>query len=479
MRTTWRDRGVRIAASAGLLGAVLSAAGAAAAATANVPCSPSVPGGGPAGLIAAVNKANARGGGTVDLAQKCTYTLGPKPDNDHNGLPIVRTPITIEGNGSTVARSQAPNTDDFRIIEVDGPGRLTINSLAVTGGRSSGGGGIVDDNGAALTVDNSRVHHNTVTNPLLGAKAFGGGIFVDHDSRLTLANSRVDHNSVRDAPLAGAGGVYENNGSTATISTSRVDHNSVDATMIAVGGGIALDGGSGSRTVAVRNSRLDGNVVEATGSGADNLARGGGVENNGTAVTLTSSRVIDNKVDAGHGSAFGGGIHNLTSRDLAPTPDGHLALTSSQVSRNTTSGGLAGGGGISNQVGQARITSSVVTGNAAVAGAGGADGGGIENVLLSPKLPLTPLTMTTTVLRDNAATASGLPGQPACGGGLFNSGTAAVNTSAITGNRANASPARGGGVFNALTPLKLALSVVAGNVPDNRVDGTTASCNRP
>ncbi|HEX6476411.1 MAG TPA: hypothetical protein VF005_03990, partial [Acidimicrobiales bacterium] len=141
-----RRRLVLIAAAAGLTGGVVSATvGSASVAeatvTVHVPCSPTVAGGGPGGLIAAINTANARGGGTIDLARVCTYTLGPNADNDTNGLPIARRPITVNGNGSTVARSQAPGTVDFRIFEVDGPGKLTLDRVTTTGGRSSEGGG--------------------------------------------------------------------------------------------------------------------------------------------------------------------------------------------------------------------------------------------------------------------------------------------------------------------------------------------------
>jgi hypothetical protein len=462
----------------GILGAapsvaVASASVAAAAATVNVPCSPSAPGGGPAGLIAAINKANKNGGGTINLASRCAYTFGPHRHNDTSGLPVVTTPITINGNGSTVARSQAPGTENFRIFEVDGPGELTLHAITIAGGRSSGGGGILADKGARLTLVNSRVDDNTVTVPP-DDKAFGGGISVDHGSTLALHNSRVDHNSVIAAFLSGGGGLYENNGSSSTVDNSRVDHNGVTAS-IAVGGGIALDGGSGSRTISLHSSEVADNRVDASATGSFILARGGGIENNGTMVTMTSTQVTGNAVETEGGSAFGGGIHNLTSLNQRPIPDGLLALTSSRVTGNTVTGRRAGGGGISNEAGATKVTSSQVTGNAVGGAAEGADGGGIENLLRHEKeAPLPTLTMTTSQLTDNAVAA---PTAPACGGGLFNSGSARATVSAITGNRATGSPARGGGVFTANT-LNVMSSVVSGNVPDNRVDGTAASCDR-
>src|SRR3989440_13029594 len=73
-----------------------------------VPCSG--PGGGAAGLVAAVNAANAAGGGTISLAPGCTYALaaaGSSGQLGANGLPIVTTRITIAGAHATITRSSS------------------------------------------------------------------------------------------------------------------------------------------------------------------------------------------------------------------------------------------------------------------------------------------------------------------------------------------------------------------------------------
>ena len=63
---------------------------------------------GGAGLVAAVNAANAAGGGTINLAAGCDYAL-TTADNGENGLPIVTTVITVNGNVSriTIGRTKA------------------------------------------------------------------------------------------------------------------------------------------------------------------------------------------------------------------------------------------------------------------------------------------------------------------------------------------------------------------------------------
>src|SRR5437764_2484976 len=134
----WSSPRTRLLAAASVLGGLVSAgllsAGEAGASTL-VPCTG--PGGGPAGLVAAIKAANVHGGGTVDLAASCTYTLTVRDNatDNGNGLPIVRTPITINGNHSTVARSSAATTPLFRRFEVATSGALTLHRLPATGGR--------------------------------------------------------------------------------------------------------------------------------------------------------------------------------------------------------------------------------------------------------------------------------------------------------------------------------------------------------
>jgi hypothetical protein len=111
---------------------LLAAAPAArAATTVNVPCSG--PAGGPAGLIAAISTANATGGATIDLASGCTYQLAgannTSPTLGSNGLPVITSPVTVNGAGTTIAG----NDSSFRILEVSGTGNLTLQGLTITG----------------------------------------------------------------------------------------------------------------------------------------------------------------------------------------------------------------------------------------------------------------------------------------------------------------------------------------------------------
>jgi hypothetical protein len=77
-----------------------------------------------AGLIAAIQTANASGGSNIiNLATHGTYVLAapftPQVDGlGPTGLPYITSTLTINGNGSTIMRSSDPGTPKFRIIFV-------------------------------------------------------------------------------------------------------------------------------------------------------------------------------------------------------------------------------------------------------------------------------------------------------------------------------------------------------------------------
>src|SRR5690348_17563366 len=151
----------------------------------NVPCSG--PGGGAAGLVAAINAANAAGGGAISLAPGCTYTLTAAASSGQlgaNGLPRITTRITIAGAHATITRS---SSQQFRILEVDGPGgNLSASALTITGGDASQPGGGVFNNAGTLTLNSSAVTRNTTL-------ADAGGI-LNKAGTAVLNASRVSGN---------------------------------------------------------------------------------------------------------------------------------------------------------------------------------------------------------------------------------------------------------------------------------------------
>jgi len=263
------------------------------------------------------------GADTIELPADSTIML-TEVDNDHgeligpNGLPSVTSVLTVNGNSSIIARSDADGTPRFRILHVAAEGDLTLNDLTLTGGlasnclcRGSVGGGIFNYGTLAL-------HHCTVE----GNRGLsGGGISSWSYSTLNVIDSIVSENS------AGFGGGIDNGG-----------------------------------TMTLTNSTVTGN----TGTNAFWMSgAGGGIYNDYTA-TLINSTVSGNTIlDSPDGGGAGGGIYH----SYAST----LTLTNSTVSGNTVASSDGRGGGIYN-LGDAMLTNSTITGNRAT------DGGGIRSI---------------------------------------------------------------------------------------------------
>ena len=395
----------------------------------HVPCSGS--GGGSAGLIAAINNANSSGGGTINLAEGCTYKLSSpnntKPMIGANGLPVVTSRITIKGDHTKIAG----NRSDFRIFEVDGPGgKLTLQDLAITGGASPFAGGIFNDEGT-VTLNRSQVTGNTAA---MGGGGIASGIGPDHPNdvgpigALTLNDSQVNDNTVVLGPMGGGGGIL-NHGGTLTLHDSQVNDN----TSAGGGGGIASGSGNGGTfgsTLVLNDSQVNHNT--STGGPT---AGAGGIANGGTA-TITRSQVNNNTAPG----AAGGGILN----------HGTLTLHDSEVNDNKAPRDSAGNDGV---------------------------GGGIANLNFGvPNSGI--LSVNRSEVNDNSA--SGI------GGGILEDGVnpdftfgapggpLALNHSEVTDNRSDS----GGGIYTSVgSPVTLKHTFVGDNHPDNCFpDGSISGC---
>jgi hypothetical protein len=398
----------------------LSAAPAAhASAGARVPCSGA--GGGAAGLIAAINAANAGGGATINLAAGCTYPLtaanNTNPMLGGNGLPVITSRITLNGLRTTIAG----NGTSFRILLVTGSGNLTLQGLTITGGKTGGPGGGIFNLEGTLTVNHSKVTGNASEGAMMSA---GGGIASGTLGTGPLGTTTLNFSQVTGNTTSGSAGGILNHAGTLTLNASQVNGN----TAAVGGGGIASGtggmGGNASSKLTVNFSQVNGNT-----SDGGPMAGAGGIANGGTA-TINASQVNGNTAPG----AFGGGILN----------HGAMIINASQVNGNTTpaggSGDQGGGGGIAN------LNITPLT--------GAADSG--------------VLTVNLSQVRHNSAT--GL------GGGILENGVnpddslgapggpLTLKLSQVTGNTA----AEGGGIdASSGSPVALKLTLVARNVPDN------------
>lgn len=152
------------------------------------------------GLIKAINAANTSlGPDTINLAHNGSYILtnvaGPHSWHGPSGLPIVagtsetiRTSLTINGNGSTIQRSYAAGTPEFRIFNAL-YANLVLNNVIIKNGRGQGtrcGGGALYLNVSDTIIRNSTISDNWGVD--------GGGICNNNTSTLTIESSTISYN---------------------------------------------------------------------------------------------------------------------------------------------------------------------------------------------------------------------------------------------------------------------------------------------
>lgn len=235
--------------------------------------------------------ADGSGADTLILQAGSTHTLTAVdnysvPYFGDNGLPLITSNITIQGNGSTIVR--AATAPAFRIFFVQG-GNLSLLETTVTGG---------------VTSDAHTGQNYTRT---------GAGLFVNGGTA-TLTDSTVSGNTagIYGGGLSVVGGVLNLTRSTVSGNTSGYR-----------GGGVFNQQGS----ITVTNSTVSGNR---------SFQRGGGLSNLFGTVTLTDSTVSGNTIEL-----FGGGVENQGYTDVAQLR-AITTLSRTLVSGNISVAGAAG-----------------------------------------------------------------------------------------------------------------------------------------
>jgi hypothetical protein len=268
-------------------------------------------------LIAAIRAANENPDPDTILLDAGVFNLTVaenESDSGANGLPVITTPMRIQGSAPTETFIQRDSAGTpFRILEVGASGNLTLESLTIQGGETEehAGGGIINFGIAAFV--NCDILNN------VSDSASGGGI--SNFGKLSLTKSRVAHNSAPDADGGGIG-----NSGIMTITQSTITDNSAKN-----GGGISNSAVTqlGNETLTVSSSTIADNVATA--------GEGGGISNHGPMI-LSSSAITGNRALGGAGGQGGGGISNSGNRFAT------LSIQASTIAGNLTR--LGGGGGI-------------------------------------------------------------------------------------------------------------------------------------
>jgi hypothetical protein len=187
---------------------------------------------------------------TIELPAGCTFTL-TTVDNSTllgpNGLPIVETAVTIEGNGATLRRDGAAPA--MRLFELKHGAALTLEDLTLTGAMGDLGGAILASCGSPRPVVVLRRTVFRSNNAAGGAAVFGCPAITVDDSLFVGNAARQGGGAMT---LAGPGGEITNT----TFAGNVAD---------GLGGGaVHVDPGV---PVALRNVTVVGNSAATAGGG--------------------------------------------------------------------------------------------------------------------------------------------------------------------------------------------------------------------
>lgn len=246
------------------------------------------------GLIAAINNANAdsaediivlapNGGYTVD-------TIAVVAAGSGNALPIVTTPVRIEGNGATIARDST-SFIAMRLFLVESGGRLTLNHLTLADGFSKGNGGAIYNKGS-LIMSNCRLVDNQANN--YGGAIFNGSDVSTDNPSVTLTNCTFSGNSVLASNVVsgiGSGGALANSDSRLDMVGATMSDNSAN-----------LHGGA----IAAFNyatMRIDGTTFSGNSAAYD----GGGIYNQ-TASTMVEKSTFSGNMAGEKGGAIASAV---------------------------------------------------------------------------------------------------------------------------------------------------------------------------
>lgn len=249
----------------------------------------------------AVNAANSYNGNhgnpgaTINLASGETYALTDVDNTTPqgaNGLPVISSKITINGNGASIGRDGSVPTT-FRIFQVKSGGTLNLHNATVSNGSAEVSGGGLLNNGGTVSINQATFSYNLANSgathaPKLGPSGItpsgGGAIYnvgtmsivestfhlnsasyggaIDNGGTLNVTNSTFTGNDA--ATLGGA--VFNGAGSVAAI------NDTFSADRAKQGGELAVGGGKITiRNTIVANSAAGKNCYGSILNGGNNL----------------------------------------------------------------------------------------------------------------------------------------------------------------------------------------------------------------
>jgi hypothetical protein len=204
-----------------------------------------------AGLIAAIDAANANAeADTLNLAAG-TYTLTDADEEELEPGLLITTEIKVNGAASGITTiERSPAAPAFSIFHITAEGNLSLNRLIIKGGMGLVMGGAILNEEGILTVNQCTISGNSVGEE----DDYGGGGIGNFFGTVTITDSSIFGNS---APV---GGGVENIGGTVNISNTTISGNNAGSQEEGgTGGGVSSVGGDLSLinvTVADNNAGI-------------------------------------------------------------------------------------------------------------------------------------------------------------------------------------------------------------------------------
>lgn len=264
------------------------------------------------------------------------------------GLPVITEDVVIEGNGSTISRSN--NAPNFRLLAIgSGTDSVHVQDLTLRRGRltDANGGAILVDQGGLVLLD-----HVTVDISRANGSGNGGAIANMGGSVLIFNHSLISGN------VAGGrgGGVYTYTSDFYDVENGKlfISQSVVTGNTAVRGGGVATDGNTGQYA---DNDPVRLNLLQATIS--DNEADIGGglhIDRPNDTVYIGKSTLNGNSASSEGGGIYAGFPYSTT-----------VIIANSTISGNSADAG----GGIKNEEMSFLLENTTVTGNSAASEGGG------------------------------------------------------------------------------------------------------------
>lgn len=408
-------------------------------------------------LTLALDKINERVT-TYDLDEDLDWTIyitGSITDNATVATSLKVGSLAIMKETSATSATITGSSTTKPVITIENPIDISIDSIKITGGQSSGNGGAINKTCAGdLTIDDCTFETNSCTG--------NGGAIYNKEGKLELYNTKIYESTAG----ADGGAVYADVGSTVVIfGTTKLGYSGSDQNKAESGrgGAVCLNEADLYMFDEAKIGQYTTSETTATSLNSANIATlGGGIycykgsvnlgySQNGTATSLTGgiyyNYATDNSLDGGGGIYNEEGTINIASGNISYNGSanfggaifnyGTCSISDGSILKNTSANG---GGGIYN-TDTLNLSGGTINQNEATTAGGGIYNADSGKVYLSGKSIIGNISSAST---PATSTAYGNIAQT-IGGGIYNAGSLYVGSA--NGTSADSSYSTNGGIY--------------------------------